>query len=83
MPVRGSFRALFLHDVAEAIRLEELRSILGADRAARAPSFAHPTPDYVRFEQPPVSDLTRTHTAREWRAIGSHGEVLRLRNHKH
>ena len=56
MPVRGSFRVLILHDVAEAIRLEELRSILGASRAARAPSFAHPTPDYVRFEQPPVVD---------------------------
>jgi hypothetical protein len=56
MPVRGSFRALILHDVAEAIRLEELRAILGAGRASRAPSFAHPTPDYVRFEQPPVAD---------------------------
>src|SRR5213080_2101595 len=27
-----------------------------APAAARAPSFAHPTPDYVRFEQPPVAD---------------------------
>src|SRR5262249_12457608 len=43
-------------DVAEAIHLEELRTILGASRAARSPSFAHPTPDYVRFEQPPVID---------------------------
>ena len=54
MPVAGCFRALILHDVAEAIRLDKLRSILGVSPADRAPSFAHRTPDYVRFEQPPV-----------------------------
>jgi hypothetical protein len=57
MAVAGSFRALILHDVAEAIRLEQLRSILRVGSAGRVPSFAHRTPDYVRFEQPPVVDI--------------------------
>ena len=43
---------MILHDVCEEIRLEELRQILGARRVE--PSFKHSTPDYVRFENPPV-----------------------------
>jgi hypothetical protein len=38
--------------VCEEIRLEELRQILGARR--QEPSFKHATPEYVRFEKPPV-----------------------------
>jgi hypothetical protein len=53
MPLRGSFRALIMFDVADSIMLDVLRPILGA-RAERSPSFAHPTPEYVRFERPPV-----------------------------
>ena len=44
--------AMLLHDVCEEIRLEELRAMLGARRAE--PSFKHATPEYVRFEKPPV-----------------------------
>jgi hypothetical protein len=40
-------------DVADSILLDRLHTILGAP-AERSPSFAHPTPEYVRFEQPPV-----------------------------
>jgi hypothetical protein len=54
MSVCGWFRVLVLYDVAEEIRLEELRSILGSEPAGRAPSFTRPTPEYVRFESPPV-----------------------------
>lgn len=51
----GSFRMLFLYDVSEEIRLEELRKILSVPPAgAREPSFRHPAPEYVRFEKPPV-----------------------------
>ncbi len=53
MPLRGSFRALFMCDVADSILLDRLPAILGVGTAP-APSFAHPTPEYVRFEQPPV-----------------------------
>ena len=43
---------MLLHDVCEEIRLEELRAMLGARRVE--PSFKHATPEYVRFEKPPV-----------------------------
>lgn len=43
---------IILHDVCEEIRLEELRRILDAKRTA--PVFKHATPEYVRFENPPV-----------------------------
>jgi len=43
---------MLLHDVCEEIRLDELREMLGARRAE--PTFKHATPEYVRFEKPPV-----------------------------
>jgi hypothetical protein len=54
MELEGSFRVLFLYDVAEQIQLDRLRETLGAETPPRAPSFKHPAPDYVRFEHPPV-----------------------------
>ena len=50
--LRGSVLGVMLHDIAEEIRLEELRQILGARR--QEPGFKHATPEYVRFEKPPV-----------------------------
>src|SRR5262245_11719008 len=50
--ITGSVLVLILHDIAEEIRLEPLRQILGARRVQQ--SFKHSTPEYVRFEQPPV-----------------------------
>jgi hypothetical protein len=50
--LKGSVMAMLLHDVCEEIRMEQLREILGARRAE--PSFKHATPEYVRFEKPPV-----------------------------
>ncbi len=40
-------------DVADSILLDRVRTILGVP-AERSPSFARPTPEYVRFERPPV-----------------------------
>ncbi|HLY17135.1 MAG TPA: hypothetical protein VKR61_07910 [Bryobacteraceae bacterium] len=50
----GTFWLLYLYDVCEEIRLEELRATLGAQPAGRGPSFRGPTPEYVRFQKPPV-----------------------------
>lgn len=50
--LKGSVLALMLHDISEEIELEPLRQMLGARRVER--SFKHATPEYVRFEQPPV-----------------------------
>ena len=52
--MRGFFRLLVLFDVADAIRLDEISGRLGVSTTARAPSFPHPSPEYVRFERPPV-----------------------------
>lgn len=50
--VRGSLRSLYLYDVSEEIRLDEVRKLVGVPPARREPSFR--APDYVRFEPPPV-----------------------------
>ncbi len=52
--MRGSFQVLMLYDVADGIRLEELRKLLGLGGPERLPQFIRPAPDYVRFERPPV-----------------------------
>jgi hypothetical protein len=52
--LRGTFWLLFLYDVCEAIKLEELCATLGVQPARREPSFRRPMPEYVRFEKPPV-----------------------------
>ena len=54
MALQGTFRFLLLYDVADSINLERLKSILRLPPAERLPSFMHPTPEYVRFELPPV-----------------------------
>ena len=56
MQLHGSVLILILFDVCEEIRLEELRRILGLQPAGREPSFKHPAPEYVRFENPPVEE---------------------------
>ncbi|MBV8895564.1 MAG: hypothetical protein JO051_03555 [Acidobacteriaceae bacterium] len=51
----GTFRALLLFDIAEAIDLRRLQEIFGTTGSTRRePAFRHPAPEYVRFERPPV-----------------------------
>jgi hypothetical protein len=52
--ISGTLSVMFLYDVADEIRLEELRKLLGAPPAGREPSFRHHAPEYVRFARPPV-----------------------------
>jgi len=47
-------RALLLYDIAEEFDIEKLRKLLGTQPPTRSPGFKLPTPDYVRFERPPV-----------------------------
>ncbi len=60
--LQGSVLAIVLHDISEEIRLDELREILGARRVE--PSFKHATPEYVRFEKPPVVERLEPVTLR-------------------
>jgi hypothetical protein len=48
----GSVLSLTLFDVCEEIQLQRLGEILQAQRVERA--FKHYTPEYVKFERPPV-----------------------------
>jgi hypothetical protein len=52
--LKGSLWGLFLYDVAEEIRLDEARQILGAGGPGRVPGFRRPAPEYVRFARPPI-----------------------------
>jgi len=54
--LRGTIRALLLFDISEEIDLERLRPLVGAENAKREPAFRGPSPEYVRYEQPPVAD---------------------------
>jgi hypothetical protein len=50
----GSIRQLVLFDVADEIHLDQLGAALGISAADRGPAFPRHTPDYVRFERPPL-----------------------------
>jgi hypothetical protein len=52
--LKGSLWGVFLYDVAEEIRLDEARQILGAGGPGRVPGFRRPAPEYVRFARPPI-----------------------------
>ena len=54
MRLRGLFRLLFLYDVAESIDLGKLRALLGERGGPAGRTFTRRTPDYVRFEHPPI-----------------------------
>jgi hypothetical protein len=61
--VSGSLYVLFCYDLGDAIRLEELRGILGAPRRGREPSFRYAVPEYVQFAEPPVIEALPVLTA--------------------
>ena len=52
----GSFRSLFLYDLCEEIRLDEVRKLIGSPVTNREPQFRHLAPEYVRFERPPAME---------------------------
>ncbi len=58
MLLRGCFRLLFLYDVAEAIDLRRLRELIGPRGGPMRGAFPRRTPEYVRFEEPPIIERT-------------------------
>lgn len=62
--LRGSFRILFFYDVGEALDLGKLRQELGERGEVVEPIFSRRTPEYVRFEQAPVTEQAGTFTLR-------------------
>jgi hypothetical protein len=68
----GTFWILILYDISDEIKLEQVRKLIGAEPAAREPSFTRPAPEYVRFERPPVIEPLASITLET-------GETLRRR----
>jgi hypothetical protein len=56
MHLRGSIRMFFFFDVGEAFDLEKLRNLLGSRGGPTKPEFPRRTPDYIRFENPPITE---------------------------
>jgi hypothetical protein len=50
--LEGSIIVLTLYDIADEIKLPELRELIGGTTIS--PAFKHPAPEYLRFERPPV-----------------------------
>jgi len=56
--LRGGFRILLLYDVAEALDLKRISEMLGPRGGQAARAFPKRTPEYVRFEEPPIIEAT-------------------------
>lgn len=54
MILRGSFRILFLYDVAEGLDLDKILELLGPRGGTVKRVFPRGTPEYVRFERAPI-----------------------------
>jgi hypothetical protein len=70
--LQGSLRALLLYDVAEEIQLEQVPRLLGAGSPQPKPAFRGPSPEYVRFERPPVVDSIpplASASGEQWRGV--------------
>ncbi len=52
--MRGHFRILSLYDVADAVNLDAIRSMLDSSGTESSFSLTLPIPQYMRFERPPV-----------------------------
>lgn len=57
---RGYFRILNFFDIAEAVDLEKLRSLLGPQAAPRSPGFVHLAPEYAQAQYPPLEESLET-----------------------
>lgn len=55
--LKGSLWAFLQFDVSEEIRLEHVRQLLGAPSRGRGPEFRGPSPEYVKFADPPLVHL--------------------------
>lgn len=64
MLLRGSIRIFFFYDVGEAFDLDKVRGLLGSRGGTTKADFPRRTPDYVRFENPPIAEPSEALTLR-------------------
>jgi hypothetical protein len=62
--IGGYIRTFFFYDVGEAFELEKLRALVGIGGGPTKPDFPRRTPDYVRFENPPIVEPSEPVTLR-------------------
>jgi hypothetical protein len=67
--LRGYIRIFLFYDVGEAFDIERLRTLLGPRGGPTKSDFPRRTPDYVRFENPPIAEPSEPLTL-------SHGEKV-------
>jgi len=62
--LRGRFRIFLFYDVGEAFDLHKLRDFMGSRGGSTKTDFPRRTPDYVRFENPPIAEPSEAVTLR-------------------
>jgi len=69
MLLRGCIRIFVFYDVGEAFDLEKLRSLVGPRGAPAPTDFSRRTPEYVRFENPPIAEPSEPLTLQRGEAV--------------
>jgi hypothetical protein len=69
MLLSGSIRIFVFFDVGEAADLEKLRSLVDPRGGPTKPDFARRTPEYVRFENPPIAEPSEPLTLRSGETV--------------
>lgn len=64
MNLCGSIRIFFLYDVGEAFNLDKLRALVTPRGGPTHADFPRRTPEYVRFENPPIAEPSEPLTLR-------------------
>ena len=64
MVLRGCIRIFLFYDVGEAFALDKLRALVGPGGGPAQPDFPRRTPEYVRFENPPIIEPSEPLTLR-------------------
>jgi hypothetical protein len=69
MILHGCIRIFVFYDVGEAFELDKLRSLLDPHGRPTQPDFPRRTPEYVRFENPPITEPSEPLTFRSGEAV--------------
>ena len=69
MRLRGGIHIFVFFDVGEAFDLDKLRSLIDPRGGPTKPDFPRRTPEYVRFENPPIAEPSQPLTLRSGETV--------------
>ncbi len=69
MLLRGCIRVFLFYDVGDAFALPKLQALIGSGAAPTKPDFPRRTPDYVRFENPPITEPSEPLVLKDGRQV--------------